>query len=124
MMHNRYINGTGTAMVLAALLCFPATVGAEKLPPLWGYAVKSCADYLAAVEADAAGTEVAAWELRRYEDWLTGIVSGLNLATGKDVLVGADIQSALRRIGAYCRGHPQDDFFTATMDLVRSLSRL
>jgi hypothetical protein len=50
--------------------------------------------------------------------------TGLNLATGKDVLRGADINGAMGRIRAHCGGHPKDDFFTATMDLVRMLSGL
>jgi hypothetical protein len=93
---------------------------AEKMPPLWGYGVKSCSQYLAAGDGDGGdGTE-----LRRYKDWLTGLVSGLNLATGMDVLKGVDIDTAMRRIRAHCRGNRQDDFFTAAMDLVRMLSNL
>jgi hypothetical protein len=94
------------------------------MPPLWGYGVKTCSAFLAAAEAQGAQAEGPGAEYRRYEDWLTGLVSGLNLATGQDVLVGADIESAMRRIGAYCRGHTEEDFFTAAMDLVRTLSRL
>ena len=96
------------------------TARAEKMPPIWGYGVKTCNQYLKAVEGDPDGRG----ESRRYEDWLTGLVSGLNLATGKDVLKGADIESAMRRIRAHCGGNKKDDFFTATMDLVRMLSGL
>ena len=116
--------GTRIFLVLAALLCFSPYLRADKLPPLWGYGIKTCAAYLAAADGHDAGTELAVWEYRRYEDWLTGLISGLNLATGQDVLVGADIDSAMRRIHAYCRGHEDEDFFTAAMDLVRMLSRL
>jgi hypothetical protein len=85
--------------------------------PLWGYGVRSCPDYLEAATGDAA-------ELQRYEDWLTGFVSGLNLATGDDVLRGSGIESAMRRTRKYCEGHPDDDFFNATMEFVRMLSSL
>lgn len=116
---------SGCGLVVLTLMIFSVpSARAEKLPPLWGYGVKTCQAFLAAAEAQGDGGEASAVEYRRYEDWLTGLISGLNLATGQDVLVGADIDSAMRRIGAYCRGHTDQDFFTAAMDLVRTLSRL
>ena len=104
----------------AMLSAAAVTARAEKMPPIWGFGVKTCDQYLKAAEADPDGRG----EMRRYEDWLTGFVSGLNLATGQDVLKGADIESAMRRIRAHCGGNRKDDFFTATMDLVRMLSGL
>lgn len=110
------------AAVLLAL-ALPAAA-AERLPPLWGYGVKTCDDFLIAAQGWDSGEERAGIEYRRYQDWLTGLISGLNLATGKDVLRGADIDNAMSRIRAHCGGNPKDDFFTATMDLVRMLSGL
>jgi len=113
------------ALISATLLMGIAfSAQAEKLPPLWGYGIKSCDQFLAAAEGSENGVERLATEYGRYEDWLTGFISGLNLATGKDVLRGADIETALRRIRSYCGGHRKDDFFAATMDLVRMLSGL
>jgi hypothetical protein len=106
-------------LVLSALLAAPGAVIADR--PLWGYGVRSCADYLRAYEAEQAGD---ALEYQRYEDWLTGFVSGLNLATGEDVLRGSGIESAMRRTRDHCQGHQDDDFFNATMDFVRTLSSL
>jgi hypothetical protein len=45
----------------------------------------------------------------------------LNLATGRDVLAGAELDAAMSRIRANCERHPSDDFFNAAMRLVRSL---
>jgi hypothetical protein len=112
--------GVCAGLVMATLLSGAPRLSAEALPPLWGYGVKTCESYLSAAE----GADPQVGEYRRYEDWLTGFVSGLNLATGQDVLLGADVGSAMRRIRAYCRGHAQEDFFTATMDLIRMLNRL
>ncbi|MGD9298720.1 MAG: hypothetical protein PVG09_03355, partial [Thiohalocapsa sp.] len=86
---------------------------------LWGYGVRSCPQYLAAVAAADAGD---AAELQRYEDWLTGFVSALNLALGEDVLRGSDLTDALRETRRYCREHDDADFFNAAMDHVRALS--
>ena len=102
----------------------PCIAGAEKLPPLWGYGIKSCGEFLSAAENDANELDQIGSEYGRFEDWLTGFISGLNLATGKDVLKGADIDTAMRRIRAHCGGNRKEDFFTATMDLVRMLSGL
>jgi hypothetical protein len=106
------------AALCAGLMQTPATA-AER--PLWGYGVRSCTDYLLACEAEEAGD---AAEFQRYEDWLTGFISGINLATGEDALRGSGIESAMRRTRAHCKGHKDDDFFNATMDFVRSLSSL
>ena len=95
-----------------------------KMPPLWGYGIKSCATYTAARIGWEQGAENQIAEYRRFEDWLTGFVSGLNLATGQDVLVGVTVDSAMRRIHLYCDDHRRRDFFAATMDLVRLLSKL
>ena len=86
---------------------------------LWGYGVRSCDTYLAAVK-DAGDSNPA--ELQRYEDWLTGFVSGLNLALGESVLRGSGLQAAMRGTQDYCRKHGDQDFFNAAMDHVRGLS--
>ena len=111
-------------LLLAALVCVPGSAWADKLPPVWGYGVKTCSAFAATAEGRDQGAELDQGEYRRYQDWLTGMITGLNLATGRDVLVGADIDAALRRVRAYCAGKPDDDFFAATMDLVRMLSGL
>lgn len=113
-----------SAFVLAVLLFAAPSLQAEKMPPLWGYGIKSCSQFLSAAEDRDDGNGQPRREYRRYQDWLTGFISGLNLATGKDVLKGADIDTAMRRIRAHCGGNKKDDFFKATMDLVRMLSGL
>jgi hypothetical protein len=108
---------------VAALHAVPASAE-ERLPPVWGYGVQTCAAFVAAADGREEGSAPQRSEYLRYEDWLTGFVTGLNLATGQDVLVGADIEAAMGRILAHCRGHREQDFFAATMDLVRMLSGL
>lgn len=112
-----------SCILAVSLLHHPADA-AEKLPPIWGYGVKTCANFLVAAEGRDGGDSLQDQEYQRYQDWLTGFVTGLNLAMGKDVLVGADIDGALNRIRSWCPEHKQEDFFTATLDLVRMLSRL
>jgi hypothetical protein len=112
-------NPAARAVLCATLLLAVAASAEER--PLWGYGVRGCADVLLAFDAKDAGD---AAEFQRYEDWLTGFISGLNLATGEDVLRGSGIESAMRRNRAYCKGNKDQDFFNATMDFVRSLTSL
>ncbi len=90
-------------------------------PALWGYGVRSCNNY---EQASAAADTGDPAEYQRYRDWVTGFVSGLNLALDEDVLSGAGIETLMRRTLSHCKAHPSDDFFTATMSLVRLLSSL
>ncbi|MFZ1538009.1 MAG: hypothetical protein WAT23_11575 [Chromatiaceae bacterium] len=128
-MKSHPLRSLSRAAILLPLLLAPglglgASGKGEKLPPIWGYGVKSCTTFLAAADGRDAGDALQDLEFQRYQDWLTGFITGLNLSMGKDVLVGADINGALNRIHAYCQGHGKEDVFTATMDLVRMLGRL
>ncbi len=128
-MKSHPLQSLSRAAILLPLLLAPglglgASGKGEKLPPIWGYGVKSCTTFLAAADGREAGDALQDLEFQRYQDWLTGFITGLNLSMGKDVLVGADINGALNRIHAYCQGHGKEDVFTATMDLVRMLGRL
>lgn len=105
-------------LLIALLSSATAQAQTESARTLWGYGVRSCADYVAACEQDDAGD---AAEFQRYEDWLTGFISGLNLATGEDMLGGSGIGSAMRRTRAFCERKPDHDFFNASMDFVRTL---
>lgn len=105
-----------TTTLLLALAAGSPPASSASTPALWGYGVRGCADYLRAVEAAESGKPT---DYQRYEDWLTGFISGLNLALDYDVLDGVGITTAMERTRAHCVGKPGDDFFTATMTLVR-----
>lgn len=107
-----------------ASLLAPCGFAAEPAPALWGYGVQTCERFLKAAEGYEQGDEAAVVEYRRYEEWLAGFVSGMNLATGRDILRGAEIGAVMGRIAADCRGRPARDFFNATMDFVRLMMQL
>ena len=111
-----------TALTIALVLTL-SSLGVEAAPPLWGYGVKPCRDFLTAAPSENAPTEVSGMEYLRYREWLAGLISGLNLATASDVLAGAELNAALTRIRARCQSHPDEDFFNASMSLVQSLNR-
>jgi len=106
-------------LVLSLLVTNPAW-GAEA-PALWGYGVKTCADFVAVAPAPSAATDLGGEGFLRYREWLAGLVTGLNLATGRDVLAGAELDAALARIRVHCVGAPKDDFFNASLALFRSI---
>lgn len=128
---DRYLRSTASAAkgYLARLL-FPlllfASMGcaaeAGRLQVL-GYGVNSCAAYLQQFSAWERGEEAAIVEYLRYRAWFTGLVTGLSLATGTDVLQGLEVEGAMRRLQVYCSEHRTEDFFVASMDLIRTLSR-
>ncbi len=93
-------------------------------PALWGYGVKPCSSFLLTVPPDDAAQSLADTDYLRYREWLAGLVSGLNLATGRDVLRDAELDAAMLRIRGLCKNHPKDDFFNASLRLVRSLGQL
>jgi hypothetical protein len=110
-----------TGPVLAAR---PKAAAPVDAPPLWGLGVKGCEAFLATAKGWDQGVDADIAEYSRYQDWISGFISGLNLATGDDVLRGAGIDGAMRQVRAYCTSHRDADFFNATMGFVRSLSTL
>jgi hypothetical protein len=94
------------------------------VPALWGQGVKSCADYLASQPGSETPIGIASEEYRLYRQWLAGLVTGLNLAVGRDVLKGGELDAAMLRIGALCKKQPQEDFFNTSLRLIRSLGQL
>ena len=112
--------------VLIIGLVLLLTIGGSNLavgatPILWASGVRPCSDFLATAPADAAAQAIAGENYRRYREWLAGFVTGLNLATGQDVLKGAELDAAMIRIRANCERYPQDDFFNASVRLIRAL---
>ncbi|QGU33717.1 hypothetical protein [Thermochromatium tepidum] len=93
-------------------------------PALWGQGVKSCAAYLASLPGPGTPVEIASEEYRLYRQWLAGLVTGLNLAVGHDVLKGGELDAAMLRIGSLCEKQPQEDFFNTSLRLIRSLGQL
>mgnify|MGYP000096072503 CR=1 FL=1 len=107
---------------LLLILSF-AGVGAEK-PLLLGYGVKPCEDYLSVYKRWQQGDDMALGQYLFYREWLSGLATGLSLATNTDVLKGVEITAALRRAQINCEEYPDEDFFNASMRLIRELSSL
>jgi hypothetical protein len=91
---------------------------------LLGYGVRSCEDYQKAHAGWEKNDAKAVLEYFHYQDWLAGFISGLNYASGDDQLRGVGIPGVMRRNLIHCEERPGDDFFTATMVLLRGLKEL
>lgn len=105
------------------LVLFSLSAYAGK-PELLGYGVKSCSDYRSTYYGWKQGHEEQIAEYRRYEDWLTGYLSGLSLALGEDLLHGVKVEGILRRNNLYCEENTESDFFNATMKQLEALKKL
>ena len=101
-----------------------SAAGPEVAPALWGHGVKTCSAFLLTLPQGETPIELADEDYLRYRQWLAGLVSGLNLAVGRDVLRGAELDAAMSRVAAICKDNPEDDFFNASLRLVRSLGQL
>lgn len=112
-----------TAFLVLLLLISFSSFG-EEPAQVFGYGVKPCGDYLKVAAGAELGQEDMIAQYLNYQEWLAGLSTGLSLATGMDVLHGVEVKGAMRRILVYCDDHPTDDFFNASMDLVRILGDL
>jgi len=108
----------GLALCLAV-----ATGGASGEPVLWGYGVKTCRQLVEAAPGAGVPASIASEEFVRYREWLAGLISGLNLATGTDVLGGAELDAAVEKILARCKDEPNQDVFNAGIEEIKALSR-
>lgn len=109
--------------LLLALVTFGAQAAVDR-PLVRDYGVKTCEQYLVSARAADEGEEAALGEQLRYRAWLGGLTTGLSFATGLDVYKGVELEGALRRIRQFCEDNPDKDFFTAAMELVKTLSVL
>ncbi|CAK0780484.1 exported hypothetical protein [Gammaproteobacteria bacterium] len=109
---------------LLPVLLFSSHLWAQDLPPLWGYGSRLCEDFHhARTEADQ-GVDRGILEYRRYQDWLQGFLSGLNLATGQDLLRGGEIAALWRGIARQCEDKPDRSLVTATREALRAFSAI
>ena len=112
-----------SAKLLLLLLLLPFGSSAEDgRPQVLGYGVNTCATYIAAFNGWERGEESAIVEYLRYREWFAGLVTGLSLATGREVLSGVEVKDAMRRLQVYCGDNREEDFFRASMTLLRTLS--
>jgi hypothetical protein len=107
------------AGLVSLALAMPA-VGADS-GGLVGVGVKRCEGLTAAAGGADRGEVEGVLELRRYSDWVAGFVTGLNLATGEDLLRQLSLDGAMRRIALHCADHPDEEVFTAVRTVLRAL---
>lgn len=112
------------AALLLAAAAAPPLVSAQTPLLLWGHGVKPCSDLVAVAPRGEAPAPMADPAYLLYREWLAGLVTGLNLATGRDLLGGAELDAALARVRDTCERFPEDDVFNASLRFIRSLGRL
>ena len=109
-------------LITQLVMLAPVYPAETQRPQIRGYGVQSCAAYLEQFDGWERGEEAGIVEYLRYRAWFSGLVTGLSLATGSDVLRGVEVKDAMRRLRVYCSEHTTEDFFAASKDLIRTLS--
>jgi hypothetical protein len=125
MFNHKFYSRRAVVFVSTILLSLPllaATSVAPGTPKVWGYGVKSCADFVTTSNGFESGNRKEVAEYLSYREWFSGLVTGLSLATNNNVLEGADIKGAMRRLRQHCEERPGDDFFQASSTYLRLLS--
>ena len=112
--------------ILGALMFSLACCGAAAASPplLHGYGGESCERFLETRRQAEQGEARAVFDELGYSQWLAGMVSGLSLASGEDVLHGADVDGLLRRVQRHCEDDLSLNVMDAALAHIRSLSQL
>ena len=93
-------------------------------PQLHGYGGRSCVEYLDTWRRWEDNQDTGILDHFGYQQWMAGLVSGLSLATGEDVLRGADVEGMMRRTKIICENDRKIDVFSAVTKYLRDLSQL
>ena len=106
----------------AALLA--VTGSAAGGPAVYGYGGRDCDTFLESQRQADAGEPDAALDDFGYRQWLAGLVTGLSLAAGEDVLRGVDVEGLARRVRLNCEEDRTLDVLGAALAHIKELSRL
>ncbi|MEN8174601.1 MAG: hypothetical protein ABFS23_02475 [Pseudomonadota bacterium] len=110
--------------VAAVLLVGATSMDVAAEPKVHGFGGHSCEHFLGAYRGWEAAEEAGVLDYAAYQHWLAGLATGLSLATGEDVLRGADVEGLMRRIRLRCEDERTLDVFGAAMTQVSELSAL
>jgi hypothetical protein len=111
-------------LTLTLVLCAAGAQGdVSQSPKVWSYGAKSCEAYVIACKGWDIGQQEQIVEYLRYQEWFSGLATGLTLATGMDALNGAEVSGAMRRMRDTCERHPDKDFFNASMSVITQLRK-
>jgi hypothetical protein len=126
-MQNTRLKASSRPSAILALILAIGTAGAQgdvsQSPKVWSYGTKSCEAYVIACKGWDIGQQEQIVEYLRYQEWFSGLATGLTLATGMDALNGADVSGAMRRMRDTCERHPDKDFFNASMSVITQLGK-
>ncbi len=110
------------AIVLSILFAGDAHADDVPAPMVWGPGVSPCSDYDRLYQQGEKAPPNQAEGLQRYRDWFTGLVTGLSLATGTNMLYGTSVDEAMERINIQCSLQPSSDLFNAAVLVLQRLS--
>lgn len=90
---------------------------------VYGSGANSCGKYVKALEGFRKQDVKDTMEYLSFITWFSGFVSSKCLDLDKDVLHGKDFDGITLWFENYCREHPLDGFYTATIKLLGELDK-
>ena len=82
---------------------------------VYGYGKRSCEHYLEVKQGSARSVESDTREYLAYLSWFAGFASAMSAGAGKEILGDMDTRSIAAWLERYCREHPGDTLFDATV---------
>ena len=111
-------------LLIPALILAAGFAAAADVPAVHGYGGRDCDAFLDSQRRADAGEAEAALDDFGYRQWLAGMVTGLSLAAGEDVLRGVEVEGLIRRVRLICEDDRNLDVLGAALVHVKELSQL
>jgi hypothetical protein len=111
---------------MKAIIVFLVMITTDVYPQelVWGVGKNSCGSYInaaAEVGSRPLGTIFGYNELGLYEQWFQGLASGFAVHSHRDVFKKTDSRGIFLWLENYCRKHPLDNFYTASIKVIKAI---
>jgi hypothetical protein len=109
------------ALLLTFLTLVPLGACADGV--IYGYGKRSCEHYLEVKKGSDRGIESETREYLAYLSWFAGFASAMSAGAGKEVLSDMDTEAIAEWLERYCREHPTETLFDATVKAMVEIER-
>ena len=107
--------------ILVFLLLFMMSSQVYAGPQIYGYGAQPCGHFVKVLEGYRKGNDDDATAYLGFMSWFSGLATANSFDSDKDVLQGKDADAITLWLDNYCKEHPQDSFFTASVRLLTTL---
>jgi accessory colonization factor AcfC len=108
-------------VIFLVLLMMSSQVYAEG--KIYGYGGETCGRFVKVLEGERRGDNNDSVVYFGFMSWFSGLATGASFQSEEDVLHGRDTASVELWLENYCREHPSDNFFRASVNLMGALKK-